>query len=53
MGLRAREPGNPYAHGTLPMFLEKMKNPEHVYMLLDFPLAIETIPHPFQCVESF
>ncbi|KAF9069577.1 hypothetical protein BDP27DRAFT_1363268 [Rhodocollybia butyracea] len=52
MGLHVREPGNPYVHVTLPMFLEKMKNPEHVCMLLNLPLAIETIPHPFHLLND-
>jgi hypothetical protein len=48
MELRARDPGQPYGNGTLPTFLENMKKPDKVHMLLDFPVAIETIPHPFQ-----
>ncbi|KAF9062968.1 hypothetical protein BDP27DRAFT_1427359 [Rhodocollybia butyracea] len=52
MELRARDPGQPYGSGTLPAFLENMKKPSHVHMLLDFPVAIETIPHPFHLLND-
>ncbi|KAF9060346.1 hypothetical protein BDP27DRAFT_1370617 [Rhodocollybia butyracea] len=45
MELRARDPGQP-------TFLHDMKQPSKVHMLLDFPVAIETIPHPFHLLND-
>ncbi|KAF9036538.1 hypothetical protein BDP27DRAFT_1374768 [Rhodocollybia butyracea] len=52
MELRARDPGQPYVHGTLPMFLDNITKPDQIHMLLDFPVAIETIPHPFHLLND-